>query len=1353
MNIPPPKVASAGTRVALTLLLTALMLMPAAAADKTPPQPAAPSLPQTVAIIYDGRTDLERQGSVAAYQIKGYIHALFVENLLGHFGLSGDVIEMADYQPGQLQHYRAGFFVGVVPGAGLPKALVDDVRASTRPFCWLGQHVDQLVNSPEGRKQFGFTWVDYVRNLGVNRVLYKDTPLFKLDPDLNRVTVTDTRSVQVVATALTKQNASFPYVLRRNRFWYFADSPFSYPDEGGHYLAFTDLLHDILEIDHKPEQRALVRIEDVSIDQDPVDLKHVSDLLGGNKIPFQIALIPIFRNPSKEFEVRLSDRRSFADSLHYMIAHGGTPVMHGVTHQYRGQSGDDYEFWDDTGDRAIAGDSAEFVQRRLQLGLAECFGAGIYPVAFEVPHYAASETDYRAMMRVFNLFYDRTISTPSLNSQQYFPYPAVDHWGRNIVPEDLGYVPIENPTANGILQAARNLRVVRDGVASFYFHPFLNANILDQLVRGIRDLGYHFVSIREFAAEVNYQGRYVVRTSSGSARVMPQNEYWRLRLFDQGGKLVQTQLSDQKKTGPAQVAVNVPQGGWAALDCVRERPVEQVAPTFTARVRQWWAQLVSSERAPVGHVFVSSKRAWILWLDQPAPAAAHNQTSYRNVLDTFGYELKLVKPSEFARGPEDQETILVVPQAAGVRLTAAQQQEVLRYISSGGRVVADGRQPWLEKVGIKWDDQRQVAIANVTDQLFPEMALRWHGTDAHLTPDDHIQRFTPPEDVRELMVDTESDQVLAYADDYGKGYYIYLAAPFDPHTNDGVSHYPYFPKYLTDTFGANTSLRSPRLEAYFDPSDRSGADLNRLAVQWRKSGIRTVYAKAWNFYPQWTFPYAEFVKACHRNGIAVYAWLAFPEVTPKMWIDHPEWREVTASGKTDAGPKGESTIGWRQLMNLQNPACFRAAMDWTKSLLQASDWDGVNLTELNYDADFKDYLQADKFLPFNPEARAGFRKKSGFDPVLLFQPASEYYFKENRAALDKFLKYRQDLVVDLHRRILQELEPLRRARNWEVIVTMLDSLHSKYVLQADGVDSRRIVGLMKDFNFTLQVEDAAEHWMKPPDRYLRFAQVYRKLVQDPKRLMFDVNVVKDRDIKTTRLPSPTATGIELARTVVAAASASGRVAIYSEFTVPPQDWTLLRIALTRATALSPGTKEWKVNGVMPVLLTPAEDRDYYLDGRLWPAVSGDGVLAPAGRHVLSTNRPWHHFLDPGALPTRLLSISGDLLDARVMPTGIVFRYASPGRTVALFNQRPREILIDGHRASVHVEQAFGDWSATFPSGEHWVAVVTNTNAGVAVNLWGWASASAINAFGGLATVFMLLIYFEIRLRRLVRRRA
>ena len=114
--------------------------------------------------------------------------------------------------------------------------------------------------------------------------------------------------------------------------------------------------------------------------------------------------------------------------------------------------------------------------------------------------------------------------------------------------------------------------------------------------------------------------------------------------------------------------------------------------------------------------------------------------------------------------------------------------------------------------------------------------------------------------------------------------------------------------------------------------------------------------------------------------------------------------------------------------------------------------------------------------------------------------------------MTKFQLYREDIVVDWHRRVLAELGPLCKPRGLEIIVTMLDGLHDDYVRPALGVDSRRIAALMRDFPFTLQVEDPARFWMMPPERYRRFAETYLKLVPDPHRLMFDVNVVDNRDI-------------------------------------------------------------------------------------------------------------------------------------------------------------------------------------------------------------------------------------------------
>ena len=56
-----------------------------------------------------------------------------------------------------------------------------------------------------------------------------------------------------------------------------------------------------------------------------------------------------------------------------------------------------------------------------------------------------------------------------------------------------------------------------------------------------------------------------------------------------------------------------------------------------------------------------------------------------------------------------------------------------------------------------------------------------------------------------------------------------------------------------------------------------------------------------------------------------------------------------------------------------------------------------------------------------------------------------------------------------------------------------------------------------------------------------------------------------------------------------------------------------------------------------------------------------------------------------------------------------------------------------------------DWAVVFPAGDHHVRVATNTKAGVAVDVVGWASSWAIGAFGVLATVLMVVIYLQLRL--------
>ena len=74
------------------------------------------------------------------------------------------------------------------------------------------------------------------------------------------------------------------------------------------------------------------------------------------------------------------------------------------------------------------------------------------------------------------------------------------HWQAIVLPENLGSIepepffqfPMRFPEDS--LGDAQRVRVVRDGFASFYFHPFLDIGYLQQTVEGLQGAGWTFVS-------------------------------------------------------------------------------------------------------------------------------------------------------------------------------------------------------------------------------------------------------------------------------------------------------------------------------------------------------------------------------------------------------------------------------------------------------------------------------------------------------------------------------------------------------------------------------------------------------------------------------------------------------------------------------------------------------------------------------------------------------------------------------------------------------------------------------------------------------------------------------------------
>jgi uncharacterized protein YdaL len=230
--------------------------------------------------------------------------------------------------------------------------------------------------------------------------------------------------------------------------------------------------------------------------------------------------------------VPLSQATNLKRSLDYAVARGAEIVMHGYTHQYgsmknpnTGVSGDDYEMWNIVDNKPVPEDSVEWVRGRLAAGITDLRSNGYNPIAWEMPHYQGSAIANRTAASMFNTTYQRvvyyTADKPNFFAPtgkdfalgQIFPYVIhKDYYGQRVLPENLGNIEYDihtiDPTSNysytadDLITNARYAKAVRDGFASFFFHPFwLEPEVgtpgfadFQKTMDGITKLGYTWVA-------------------------------------------------------------------------------------------------------------------------------------------------------------------------------------------------------------------------------------------------------------------------------------------------------------------------------------------------------------------------------------------------------------------------------------------------------------------------------------------------------------------------------------------------------------------------------------------------------------------------------------------------------------------------------------------------------------------------------------------------------------------------------------------------------------------------------------------------------------------------------------------
>ena len=1328
---------SPGMRLCLIITLS-LFFSFAAGKDEPKKAPAVPAINQQadVLILHD---------SLPAPVSLGILDGNNILDLLGHFGLKGNLVGIENYKANALNQYRFVIMLAVDNRKAIyPQSFLSDIRSTSVPVFWIGNHLPDVAAEPSFISRVGFRISGPIITQGFTTVHYKDITLSKNEPSINPVEILNSTKAQVMATAQNASGRTLPYIVRSGDFWYCADSPFSYADEGDRYLVFCDILHDFLKMQHQEERNALLRLEDVTIEEDPEVLRKIADYLYDRHVPFQIALIPIYINPEdkEDSEIYLSDRPEFVRAIRYMVSKGGAVVMHGATHQYKGKSADDYEFWDALSDHPVAGDSRALVEKKLRLGLEECFKNGIYPLTWETPHYAGSQLDYKVFSEHFNSAYESVLSSDQADSGHFFPYPALDHFGRFIIPEDLGYISLKKPDPAALIRNCERLKAVRDGVASFYFHPFLDLKYLEECLDGIEDQGYRFISIRNYDLKVQMDSR-LVQTYTESVQLPMKNLYLHRFLLDENGHHSGESYSKQKQPGLFKDPGIVPPNNVLVMEGVPEVTwqVEPEAPSIWSKIQSWVQQKFS--KAPVAHNIVQPE-AIIVCDDSLGKADWNDQQSFISAFSAFGFRVSTVKQKDYSKGSAALGAVLVIPRAVAMKLSAKQNQWIEEFVRSGGCLVLDGPCPLSEILGIR-SESRSLKVRQVMSEATWVSRLRPENQKWLLTwnPPATIVRFSARNAIAVFAEDKDSELPLALLAQCGQGRLLYLSARLDPVTSLGYTRFPYFMHYVLDGFNVNLPLHQNQLELYFDPGYRGGIDIERLAAQWHARGVRAIYAAAYHFWPSWSYDYGRLVDVCHKNGILVYAWFELPHVSAKFWDDHPNWRAKTATGK-------DGLVGWRHHMDLDIPECQDAAFDFVEELLKRYSWDGVNIGELNYDTN-NGPEDPQNYLPMGKTTREAFKALGGFDPISLFSPDSSNYWKHNPRALKKFDEYRAQRVLAWHRTLLERISPIAQAKDMEIIVTMMDSLHSSTVTRDTGVDSHLIVSLMDQFPITLQVEDPEQFWSQSPDRYKEFTKTYLKLVRDRKRLMFDINVV-DRNIQNSHAPTERPIGIELARTFIEASEASGRAGVYSEYTLPQEDLQTLSNVLAHDATLENQDNAWVTRSKAPVsLASPGDWQNYKVDDIFWPGWGENEILLPGGSHRITSLEKKFRLFNTSILDIRLLWFTGSLDSIKRTDRGFQFSYDSNLRSLALFNKQPFGIMVDGMVDSNPPLSNAGTWSVRLPRGRHNVEVLADSTAITILEKTSLYGSTVIVVFGIVACGLMILIYFSILARRAVGR--
>src|SRR5699024_6321850 len=124
---------------------------------------------------------------------------------------------------------------------------------------------------------------------------------------------------------------------------------------------------------------------------------------------------------------------------------------------------------------------------KLTKGIQELVNYGLYPLAFEAPHYTMSQNGYQVASNFFSTYVGQVqLSDQNWEVMDSTPYVTTPSFlgGMELLPETVGYVhPNDTQSFSKIASNIEEMNVSNDGVISGFYHPYLGVKGFEELMK------------------------------------------------------------------------------------------------------------------------------------------------------------------------------------------------------------------------------------------------------------------------------------------------------------------------------------------------------------------------------------------------------------------------------------------------------------------------------------------------------------------------------------------------------------------------------------------------------------------------------------------------------------------------------------------------------------------------------------------------------------------------------------------------------------------------------------------------------------------------------------------------------